>query len=276
MENNENQKNVNEIQPKKTNIRRILSILQYVAVAMIIIGVLYLGLNPQELKNGKKLAKEGDYEGAVSEFQTGLYNYYNDELPGGRKVRFLVSFGYRMNLHNFYYNMALSFEALGKMAESKNDIKNTLVYYAYAIEAYDSTILEKENHKKSIEAIEIVEAKFIDILGEPYVMGTIFETDAETKATAATGSLLESDVELIVEKLLIAAKLLSEEGQYEEALFQYDKALAYYPNSIEIYELKLETLYKLEDYDKAKDCIKSIFELDQDNETAKKYQGMMI
>lgn len=279
MENNENQKDKNEVQPKKWGIKRILSTVKYVAIAVIIIGVLYLVINPEPLKNGKKLAKEGNHENAISEFSTGLDNYYNNDLPGGRRVRFIVSFGYKMNLHNFYYNMALSYNELAKIAEDKNNIENALLYYAYAIEAYDSTLLEKENHKKSIEAIAIVETEFEALYGMPYVMGTIFETDEEEpdtiKATGTT-TLSEDKIKEITDQQIKTAQTFMDSGDYETAISQYDVGLHYAPNSIELYELKLLALYKLEDYDKTKECIKSILKLDKDNETAKKYQDMMI
>jgi len=264
--------------PKKWGIKRILHYLQYPVIAIIIIGTLYLIINPEPLKVGKKLAKEGDYMGAISEFSMGLDDYYNNNLPGGRRGRRFVAIGYKMNIHNFHYNIALSYDALGKIAESENNIQDSIIYYAYAIEAYDSTLLEKEKHKKSIEAIAIVETKFEELYGEPYVMGTIFESDEEEtdtiKAIPAI-SMSEDDMKAIADQQIKAGQTLIDSGNYEMAIAQYDVGLYYATNNIELHELKLVALYELEDYKKAKESVKSLLKLDKNNAIAKNYKDMM-
>ena len=273
MRNNENKQTVTEDKKPKSGIKRILHYVQYQVIAIIVIGILYLILNPEPLKDGKKLAKEGKHIDAISEFVTGLDNYYNGNISGSQKTRRLISLSYKVNLHNFYYNMALSYEALAKTAEEEGNTEDTLIYYAYAIEAYDSVLLEKEKHKKSIEAVEIAKAKFTELNGSPYVMGTLFESDEEE--TVANVELTEDKLKLITDQQIKTAQIFVDKQDYESAITQYDVGLHYAPNSIELNELKLVALYELKNYKEAKKSIKTIIKLDKDNATAKKYKDMI-
>ena len=274
MENNENKQELTEDTKPKSGIKRILNYLQYPIIGVIIIVLAYLIFNPTPLKDGKKLAKEGKHIDAISEFVTGLHNYYNGNISGSRKTRRLISLSYKVNLHNFYYNMALSYEALAKTAEEEGNIEDAVLYYAYTIESYDSVLLEKEKHKKSIEGIEIAEAKFTELYGEPYVIGTLFESE-EDEQTAANVELTEEKLKLISDNQIKTAQIFVDKGDYKTAITQYDVGLHYVPNDIKLNELKLVALYEIKDYKEAKKIIKLLLKLDKDNETAKKYKEMI-
>ena len=274
MENNENKQEITEEKKSQSVIKKILDNVKYLAIAVIIIIAISFILNPEGLKDGKKLAKEGNHIEAISAFATGLDNYYNGNVKTTRRARLFVSLSYKFHLHNFYYNMALSYEALAKTAEEEGNIEDAIIYYAYAIEAYDSVLLEKEKHKKSIEAMPIVEAKFTELYGEPYVMGTLFESDEEEQ-TASNVEISEDDLKELTDQQIKTAQVFVDEGNYENALIQYNVALHYVPNDIELHELKLVALYELEDYKEAKKSIETIVKLDKDNATAKKYKEMI-
>lgn len=156
----------------KKKFTLIINIVCGTAIAAVLIMCIYFFVNPENLSDGKKLAKAGDHEGAISEFIEGINN---NTFTGRGSTRIFKSLSYKTNLHSLYYNIGLSFEALGEIAEDDADVKATYLYYAYALEAYNDTIRVKEKYKKAIESKQELETEFIDLFGETYVYGSIIK-----------------------------------------------------------------------------------------------------
>lgn len=256
MENNENQTNST---PIKSKINSFIEKITVPVVVLVIIATLYLLMNPEELSDGKKLAKEGDHKAAVSEFVNGINRYYDNNFTG-RRTRAIKRLSYKMNLHKFFYNLGLSYQAVGDTDEYSAG------YYAYALEAYGEVLLLKKNNKKAIEAKASLENKFEELVGEPYVYGSIFEFEEEESEPTTT----MSDDEIIKQRM-IAGGLLADAEQHEAAIMQYDIVIATDSKYLEAYTAKLEILYELKKYKEAKKCVKDILKLDPDNEIAKRY-----
>lgn len=249
-------------------------ILKYLAIIVILIVIVVVFVYPKELKQGKKLIKEGNYEAAITEFIQGLDKYYSDSFSSKIGIFDAIErMSYKARLKSFYYNIGLSYEGIGQFLEDSNSIKESFPYYSYALEAYNKSLIVKEDNEKVFKAKAALEDKFSILFGEPYAYGTILmiEEYGESNAT-----LTSDEINIIVRRLMIAAKILINEARYAEAIYQCDVALTYLPNSVNIHLAKLESLFALEKYQEAQDTVQNILVIDPNNEIAKKYHKLLV
>ena len=161
--------NQEESTPKNNGVGNFTRIGKRILFALLVVAVGYLLMNPEELKGGKELAKNGKHEAAIAEFVDGINRYSANDFSG-RRTKALQRFSYKINLHNFFYNLGLSYQTLG-------DEKNKLANYSFALEAYTQVLQLKNNNKKALKSKELLENEFEEFFGAPYVYGSIFETN---------------------------------------------------------------------------------------------------